>query len=56
MTTENIKSSLIVFKVSSGVMATTSAAVGSLFIFGVIPGAIIYLNLVLGFLIAAIFV
>lgn len=56
MTTENTKSSLLVFKLAAGMLATTSASIGSLFVWGVIPGSFIYFSLVLGFIITAVFV
>lgn len=56
MTTENIKSSLIVFKVAAEMMATTSAAIGGLFIWGELPSSVLYFNLVVGLVIAALFV
>lgn len=37
-------------------MATTSAAIGGLFIWGELPSSVLYFNLVVGLVIAALFV
>lgn len=56
MTTENIKSSMRMYKMSAQMLVTSSAAIISLFVLGVIEAPFLYLALVMGIVVAAFFI